>query len=213
MKVNMGKSWSVFQYTMIMVLIVGILVSLLHVAKATPELTVLRAARVTGDYSPINLLILWVHIATAVPPLALGLLTFSPKIRFRSPRVHRWVGTIYCVCIWCSSVLGMLLASANPRGLMAQLGFGLLGLAWFYTTTQAYIFARKKEFARHRRWMIRSFSLTLAVVTVRPMFWWPPSSLPFDVWYVIVTWLCWVPNLIIGEIYARITTISGRLKY
>lgn len=212
MYINRYKPWTVFQILGLIFLIIGIIITLKHVVNVTPGLTIKHAARVTGNWSLTNLLILWAHVTSAVPPLALGLITFSTRVRVSYPKVHRWVGTIYCGCIWWSSILGMLLASANGRGIIAKLGFGLLGFSWFYTTTQAYIYARKRDFVRHRQWMIRSFSLTLAVVTVRPMFWWPPSFIPFNEWYLIVTWLCWVPNLIIGDLYARHTTISGKLK-
>jgi hypothetical protein len=30
-------------------------------------------------------------------------------------------------------------------------------------------------------------------------------------WYPLKTWLCWVPNLILAELYVRVTDFKGRL--
>jgi hypothetical protein len=52
----------------------------------------------------------------------------------------------------------------------------------------------------HRRWMIRSYALTLAAVTLRIYL--PASMLlgiPFPVAYPAIAWLCWVPNLLVAQ--------------
>jgi hypothetical protein len=50
--------------------------------------------------------------------------------------------------------------------------------------------------------MIRSFALTFAAVTLRlylpfPMIW----GFEFIEGYRIIAWLCWVPNLLIAELW------------
>ena len=45
--------------------------------------------------------------------------------------------------------------------------FGSLALAWLLTTAMALRHALRRDFARHQAWMIRSYSLTFAAVTVR----------------------------------------------
>ena len=162
----------------------------------------------------MNFSILLVHIATAIPPLVLGVIAFSKQLRNRSLRLHRWIGTTYCVCIWISAVTGVMLASANRKGTAAVLGFGLLGVSWFITTYLAYTTARAKDIVSHRRWMIRSYALTLAVVSIRPMFLFgPPGIIPVETWYLMVTWICWVPNLILAEFYIRTTKPNGKLRW
>lgn len=52
----------------------------------------------------------------------------------------------------------------------------------------------------HRRWMIRSWSLTLAAVTLRIYL--PVviiTGLPFAFSYQVVAFLAWVPNLLLAE--------------
>ena len=60
------------------------------------------------------------------------------------------------------------------------------------------------RFAEHRVWMLRSFALTFAAVTLRlylPIF--PMLGLPLVEGYRVVSILCWVPNLILVELYLR----------
>ncbi len=172
------------------------------------------AAPVFPSMPVINSRILVFHAFTAIPPLATGILLFSKRLRNTSLKWHRWAGTVYCLCIWASATTGILLAIANTRGPIAQAGFGLLGFAWFATTWYAYKFGRAKNIALHRIWMIRSYALTLAVVSVRPMFIFGPwFGLAAEPWYLLVTWLCWVPNLMAAEIYIALTRNNGRLKF
>jgi hypothetical protein len=60
--------------------------------------------------------------------------------------------------------------------------------------------ARRRRIDLHRAWMLRSYSLTFAAVTLR--IWLPLSQvagLPFLPSYQAIAWLCWVPNLIVVE--------------
>jgi len=160
----------------------------------------------------LNWAILIAHVVTAIPPLFIGMFAFSKRLRNASLKWHRWMGTAYCVCIWISALLGVLLALANTHGPIAKAGFGFLGLGWFVTTWLAYKTARVKNIVSHRRWMIRSFALTLAVVTIRPMFLIDPLfGFTSENWYLLATWICWVPNLLIAEIYVRTTKPNGKL--
>ena len=45
--------------------------------------------------------------------------------------------------------------------------FAALALAWLFTTGVALRHALRRDFSRHRAWMLRSYSLTFAAVTVR----------------------------------------------
>lgn len=212
---NRAALWQLGQnvgYTLIGLGITGTLIYLAFniFPKFGPEL---EGSNVFPGRATLNSVILHIHIVTALPPLILGFFAFSSRLRRLSPRSHRWIGTIYCVGIWISATSGLMLATANKHGIFAQLGFSTLAVVWFTTTYVAYKTARAKQFPTHRAWMIRSFAITLAVVSVRPMFIMdPPFGLEYSNWYQIVTWLCWVPNLIIAEIYIRTTHFNGRLK-
>jgi hypothetical protein len=85
-------------------------------------------------------------------------------------------------------------------GLPSSIGFGLLAILWVSSTMTAYVCIRRGRVDLHRKWMLRSYSLTFAAVTLR--IWLPLSviaGLPYGPSYVAISWLCWVPNLIFVE--------------
>ena len=77
----------------------------------------------------------------------------------------------------------------------------LYAVSDYITTAMAWTSAVRRDFVAHERWMIRSFALTLAAVTLRlylPIA--PVLGYPFMPAYVAISWLCWVPNLIVAEL-------------
>lgn len=135
----------------------------------------------------------------------MGWSQFSKRIRGKRLKLHRLLGKIYVVSVLLSSVAGLYVAVFANGGIVSQIGFSFLAIGWFYTTLNAYTTIKKKDVNSHRKWMIRSYALTLAAVTLR--LWMPtlPSLLGIssEGAYVIIAWLCWVPNIIIAEIYIR----------
>jgi hypothetical protein len=92
------------------------------------------------------------------------------------------------------------------------LGTQLLAALWFASGLQGYRLVRRGNIEAHRQWMIRSFSLTLAAVTLRI---WMPFMLvvlhwPFRSVFITVSWLCWIPNLLIAEWMIRRTDPHSR---
>jgi hypothetical protein len=80
------------------------------------------------------------------------------------------------------------------------LGSGVAAISWFGTTIAAYRAVRRRDLISHRRWMLRSCALTFAAVTLRVYL--PFSEilgLPFGPSYQVISWLCWVPNLLLVE--------------
>ncbi|MHB8528459.1 MAG: DUF2306 domain-containing protein [Caulobacteraceae bacterium] len=141
------------------------------------------------------------HAGFAATALLLGPFQFLAGLRARRPAIHRRMGTIYVICCFAAGTAGLVLAAGTTAGKVAGLGFGLLALAWIAATANAWRLARRRDFTRHRRWMIRSFALCLAAVTLRIYL--PISALggmPYAVAYPVIAWLCWVPNLLIAEL-------------
>jgi hypothetical protein len=63
---------------------------------------------------------------------------------------------------------------------------------------------RQGRIADHRDWMLRSYALTLAAVTLRLYL--PASQIAgisFLIAYPAIAWLCWVPNLLVAEWMTR----------
>jgi uncharacterized membrane protein len=145
------------------------------------------------------------HIYLGGISLLVGWSQFSERIRGKRLKLHRLLGKIYVVCVLMSAIAGFYVSFFANGGIVSQLGFSFLAIGWFYTTLNAYITIKKKDVESHRKWMIRSYAFTLAAVTLRL---WMPILPPllginFQDAYIIISWLCWVPNIIIAEIYIR----------
>ncbi|MGC1499256.1 MAG: DUF2306 domain-containing protein [Terriglobales bacterium] len=145
------------------------------------------------------------HIAGGMGALLLGPWQFSQRLRARALNVHRWMGRAYLLEVGLGSIAGFVMACVSSEGMPTHLGFGILAVLWFGTGLQAYRSVRKGDIQAHREWMIRNFALTLAAVTLRIEL---PVMLallhwPFRVSYITVSWLCWVPNILVAEWMVR----------
>ncbi len=144
------------------------------------------------------------HIGGGVTALALGSVQLVTR---RGPRRiwHRWAGRTYVTACLISAVAGFWLALHTVMGPVAAAGFSGLAVAWFGTTIMGWRKAVAGEFAQHRRWMIRSLSVTFAAVTLRiliPLS--PLTGLEFYDAYRAISFLCWVPNLLLVEAWLRL---------
>lgn len=145
-----------------------------------------------------------VHAASAATALLLGPVQFLPAVRRRWPMVHRWTGRTYVVGCLAGGASALVLAAGVSSGVTAGTGFAALGAVWMYVTGQGWRTARARQWPEHRRWMIRSFAMTFAAVTLRlymPL----AGVLGFDLMsaYRAIAWLCWVPNAMLAELYLR----------
>ncbi len=119
--------------------------------------------------------------------------------------MHRTVGKIYVVAVLFSGMAGLYIAFYASGGIIPVLGFAGLATSWLFTTVRAYLSIRAKEVDQHQRWMIRSYALCFAAVTLR--IWLPLFQFGFGMdfffAYKIIAWLCWLPNLIVAEVIVR----------
>lgn len=139
------------------------------------------------------------HLGAGGIALVVGAFQFT-RLRFNAPRAHRVLGRVYLVAVVISGIAAGLLAPWSDGGASAHAGFGLLALLWVLTALIAWDRARSGDYRAHRGWMIRSYALCLAAVTLRLYL--PASSMlgvPFEASYPAIAWLCWVPNLIVAE--------------
>ncbi len=141
------------------------------------------------------------HILGAGPALLAGPLQFSTRIRLRWPRFHRLLGRVY--------VLGSLIAA--PAAFRLALGsecelcvlpLAILASLWFGTTLISFLAVRRRAFALHRQFMIRSYVLMCAFVIIRLT---DNVSLPFEIGDAearrsVFEWLCWVVPLLVTEV-------------
>jgi hypothetical protein len=152
------------------------------------------------------------HIIFGGIALLIGWTQFSKKIRNKYLTVHRTIGKVYVIACLLSGSAGLYIACFATGGIIASLGFGCLAVTWLVSTSMAYITIRKKQIDAHQVWMIRSYALTFAAVTLR--IWIPLGQIAgfeFVAAYVFISWLCWVPNLLVAEWIVRSTVRSARV--
>lgn len=140
------------------------------------------------------------HMAPGGLALAMGAFQFNGRLRRRNLPLHRLLGRVYVASVLISGTAAVLLAPSSSGGLVAHAGFGLLGVLWLITTIAAFLRVQAGDLDAHRDWMIRSYALCLAAVTLRLYI---PASIAtgvaFAAAYPAIAWLCWVPNLVVAE--------------
>lgn len=142
----------------------------------------------------------YAHIIGGGIALLLSPVQLSARIRARVPRLHRMSGRIVLTAIMAGGVAGLVLAPYNLAGPMGTAGFGLLAVLWVTFAARGFLAIRRGDVTVHRQWMLRTFALTYAAVTLRL---WLGVLVPvvgdFRSAYVLVPFLAWVPNLLVAE--------------
>ena len=143
----------------------------------------------------------YMHITFGSIAMLTGWTQFSQKLRDRYLNTHRTIGKIYVGSVTLSSLAGFYIALFASGGITCTLGFGGLALAWLFTILMAYTRILKRDIKQHENWMIRNYALTFAAVTLRIYLPFATQLMHWDfiTSYRIISWLCWVPNLIVAE--------------
>ena len=145
-----------------------------------------------------------VHVTGAATALLVGPFQFLPWVRRRFPALHRTLGRVYLVGCLTGGVGGLIMAFGSNKGPIAMAGFASLAVCWIVANIQGWRLAVARRFDEHRAWMLRSFAMTFAAVTLRiyivalPML----GMAPLDA-YRASAFLAWVPNLILVELWLR----------
>jgi uncharacterized membrane protein len=154
-----------------------------------------------------------VHALTGSVALVLGIAQLAAPLRSRWPGVHRWLGRAYAAAAMALGTSGLLMAAHAYGGWSTRAGFALLAVATLGTTARGVLDARAGRTAAHRAWMLRSYALMYAAVTLR--LWLPLLSVALGGFlpaYRAVAWLAWVPNLLWVEWYLRRAARRGAAR-
>jgi hypothetical protein len=143
---------------------------------------------------------LLMHIIGSMAAIIIGPFQFLSFMRTSNYlKLHRWLGRIYLLGVLFGGLGGLYMSRLAYGGIISQLGFLALAISWLFSGVMAYSNIRKKRIEIHRQWMTINYALTFAGVTLR--LWLPTLGMigfEFLTSYLIVAWLCWMPNLLVA---------------
>lgn len=142
------------------------------------------------------------HILTSVFVLLAGATQFSGYFLRRFRKAHRRIGKMYVFIILFISGPAALVMSWYANGtVLAKTSFVLLSVLWIAVTALGFYYALKKDFAAHRRFMIRSYALTLSAITLRLYALLIPNFVHMGGRdeYALISWASWTLNLLAAE--------------
>jgi uncharacterized membrane protein len=153
-----------------------------------------------------------IHIVPGVLFMVLGPMQFNATIRARHLRWHRLSGRLFVICgmVIGISALGMSFWMPAIGGVNQAAATILFGSFFLFALCRAFWHIRRREIALHREWMIRAFSIGLAVATIRPivgMFFATSrfSGLTPHDFFGIAFWIGFVLHLIAAETWIHLT--------
>lgn len=157
----------------------------------------------------------YLHIFPSLLVLIAGLTQFSSQILKHKIGIHRLVGKVYVFIVLLISGPAALVMSVYANGgLVSKTGFVLLSLLWWVFTFQGYQTARKGNIDAHRKFMIRSYALTLSAISLRAIqfliyrnFYLNPELV-----YTFLSWFSWVGNLLVAEIWIKVINKKTRFQ-
>jgi hypothetical protein len=158
----------------------------------------------------------YIHIGTSVFVLLAGIFQFSRTIIRKYPKFHRLSGKMYVLLVLLlSAPSGLVMSFYANGGGYAKASFVIISTLWWVFTFIAYNRILKRNIASHTNFMIRSYALTLSAITLRLYTYFLPGIfLDVDIhlngkeMYILVSWLSWIPNLLIAEILIRKNSFS-----
>jgi hypothetical protein len=148
----------------------------------------------------------YTHISTSLVVLVSGAFQFVRPLMLHKRQLHRNLGKLYVVLVlFFSGPSGLIMGYYGNGGVPAEISFMIQAMLWIIFTYLAYYYIRKKNLRLHTRFMIMSYALTLAAITLRSYAFLLPhfTNLQGKEAYIFLAWSSWVPNLIVAEILIR----------
>ena len=112
-----------------------------------------------------------IHVVPGILFMVLGPLQFSKSMRARHLQWHRISGRIFVASglVIGISALVMSFTVQSIGGVNQAAATILFGAFFLFALCKAFGHVRHRELQLHREWMIRAFSIGLAVATIRPI--------------------------------------------
>lgn len=150
------------------------------------------------------LFIFYIHVYSAIFSLLAGFTQFNSKLLKNYPVIHKTIGKLYVFAVlFLAAPSGFFIGLFANGGFYSKVSFITLSLLWFYFTLKGFLMVKSKIINLHKKFMLRSFALAFSAITLRLwkvilVYLFQPS--PMDL-YQIVSWLGWIPNLLLIELY------------
>jgi uncharacterized membrane protein len=183
---------------------------------------VLTHGYIRGD-SAGNLAIV-MHLLAAVILIVGGAVQLTPQVRERAPLVHRWIGRIYLLTAFAASLSGLYMTwIRGTRGDVAQfVGGSLNAILIILCVVFALRSALRRQFAAHRRWVLRLFMVVSGAWFYRVgLFLWllinrDPVGFNPETFHgptlTVLSFANSIVPLLVLELYLRVQTPSGALN-
>ena len=111
--------------------------------------------------------VLVTHVLCGTVAILSCLFQVWPWFREHHRRAHRRIGRAYVAGVWFAGLAALVLGVVTPFGPVLRVSDVTLALLWLSVTTYGFLLARRGRYAEHRRWMLRSFALTVSIVVNR----------------------------------------------
>ena len=135
--------------------------------------------------------------------MIIGLLQFTPQFRKKHYQRHRILGRIFIVMSLLVGIGGMVMSVFYPfAGPWEAVPTLLFGAYFLISTYFAYHYARRRKIKQHQHWMVRSFSLAIAISTIRIIF---LASHQLTNWdqhtlFIVSIWASWMLHVVFTEV-------------
>lgn len=147
------------------------------------------------------------HAYTSILVMIAGIPQFSGYIQRNYKKLHRTLGKIYItILLFIAGPSGLVMGLYAMGGISTKISFTLLAILWISFTAIAWKKAKQKQWDAHRKFMLRSYALTLSAVSLRLFKWFINETFglpPMDT-YLIVSWSGWLFNLGVVELYIQL---------
>ena len=111
------------------------------------------------------------HVVLGGVYLALAPLQFVKRIRSRHLGYHRWAGRLLVAIGVVVGVTALFMGLVIPKGGWPErVVIGIFGAVFLVALVRGFLHVRAGRVALHREWMIRAFTIGLAIATARLIF-------------------------------------------
>lgn len=161
-------------------------------------------------------LLTWLHILAGTLFLVLGPLQFSSSLKKDRASFHRLNGRLFVAAGMVTGITALIMnfQFSLIGGLNEAAATVFFGTLFLTCLALGLVRAFSRNFSAHREWMIRGYSIGLAIATIRPIMalFFIFSGRPIAEFFGTAFWIGFTLHLVIAEVYIRQTDKTERLK-